>query len=340
MKIDILCRDGSPLGVTMKSLYGEDGRCGVGGAELALLTICEEWTKRGHEVTLYNDPKEDGASPFQQEWIKHFDPARDRDVLITFRSPNPKSIDAKGLKVWWSQDQQTTGDFAEFQRFVDKIVVISPFHAEYFKQRYKINKTILIDEPVRVEDYRTSQKKVPYRFIFCSVPERGLDILLNLWPEIKRNLPEASLHITSDYRLWGAAYPLNERYKIMAMGLEDVKFLGAIKRQELIKEQLISEILAYPCIYDELFCYAVAEAGLAGAYPITSTTGALRTTNMGIIIEGNVRSKAWTDEFLRMIFLFFKSPNVEQSRGIVRGRSFIRFSPETILKEWDEKVFK
>ena len=41
MKIEILCRDGSPLGVTEKSINGDDGRLGVGGAELALLTLCK-----------------------------------------------------------------------------------------------------------------------------------------------------------------------------------------------------------------------------------------------------------------------------------------------------------
>ena len=38
--IHVLANDGSPLGVTEKSIFGEDGRVGVGGAELALLTMC------------------------------------------------------------------------------------------------------------------------------------------------------------------------------------------------------------------------------------------------------------------------------------------------------------
>ena len=56
MKIAILANDGSPLGVTMKSVYGDDGRVGIGGGELALLTNCETLHNTGYEVVLFNDP--------------------------------------------------------------------------------------------------------------------------------------------------------------------------------------------------------------------------------------------------------------------------------------------
>ena len=33
MKIDIICNDGSPLGVTPMDIFGDSGRIGIGGAE-------------------------------------------------------------------------------------------------------------------------------------------------------------------------------------------------------------------------------------------------------------------------------------------------------------------
>ena len=51
--IDLLCNDGSPLGVTMKTLYGDDPKqIGVGGAEAALLTMCEAWHDVGHYIII------------------------------------------------------------------------------------------------------------------------------------------------------------------------------------------------------------------------------------------------------------------------------------------------
>ena len=130
MKIDIVCNDGSPLKVTMRSIYGEDGRVGVGGAELALLTMCEAWTKAGHEVCLYNDPSAEGASIFEQREKDSFEPDQSRDVVITFRSANERTKNAKGLHVWWSTDQYTLGGFTEFAACTDRIVTISDYHAD------------------------------------------------------------------------------------------------------------------------------------------------------------------------------------------------------------------
>ena len=88
MIIHLLCRDGSPLGCTSRDIYGEGQRgIGVGGSELALLTMCEEWTKAGHEVVLYNNPLELNASSFEQRHVKWYRPKDERDVLIVFRTP-------------------------------------------------------------------------------------------------------------------------------------------------------------------------------------------------------------------------------------------------------------
>ena len=152
MKIDIVCNDGSPLKVTMRSIYGEDGRAGVGGAELALLTMCEAWTKAGHEVCLYNDPDTEGASIFEQREKDSFEPDQSRDVVITFRSANERTKEAKGLHVWWSTDQYTLGGFTEFAACTDRIVTISDYHAMFFEGQYGLKDTIVIDLPVRIDD--------------------------------------------------------------------------------------------------------------------------------------------------------------------------------------------
>ena len=125
-KIHVLCRDGSPLGVTERTMRGEDGRLGVGGAELALLTMCSAWRFYGNDVTLYNDPKEIGASSFRQLPLSDFNPHDDRDILIVFRSPNPLASESKGKKIWWSCDSYTIDDFRAFRSQVDKVVCISP----------------------------------------------------------------------------------------------------------------------------------------------------------------------------------------------------------------------
>lgn len=340
MKIDILAREGSPLGVTVKSIYGQDGRIGVGGAELALLTMCEAWQEAGHQVTLYNSPKDFTGSPFRQMNVRDFNSQENRDILIIFRSPVMRLDRAKGLKVWWSCDQQTTGSFATFSRMVDVIVCISQNHADYFMRTYDIQDAVVIDLPVRLKDYEREVEKVPGRVLFSSVPDRGLRQMRDVWDVVSAEMPEAELIVTSDYRLWGSPFPNNEQYRLMYARAERVNFRGGVLRDELIDLQLSSEVLAYPCIYDELFCIAVAEAQVAGAYPITSSWGSLPTTNMGTILDGNPTSRVFTDAMALSIMNFLEKKTKQSVQKEVQKKAKSRFSPERIMKEWDEKVFK
>jgi hypothetical protein len=340
LKLDVLCNDGSPLGVTIDTLYGRDGKLGCGGAELALLTLCEGWHNAGHEVRLYNNPTLPNGSPFIQLPIDSFVPQEDRDVVIIFRSPNKRLLGAKGLKVWWSCDQNTVGNFRDFAREVDKIVTISDFHAKHFMVNYGIMNTISIDLPVRINDYLGHMTdKIPHSMIFCSVPDRGLDILANAYPSIKAKVPDATLVITSDYRLWGAPYTGSEQFIRRFLGADGVRYLGAVPRMEMVKEQLKASIQAYPCTYDELFCYSVAECQVAGAYPVTSSQGALETTNMGSKVAGTSRDPQWLPTFVERVVFDLTRNDLNVLQEEVSSKAKERFSLDNILAQWEKRVF-
>lgn len=343
MKIDILATHGSPLGVTSRSISGLDGRMGVGGAELALLTMCEAWADKGHEVTLFNDPLYDAPEQkFRQAPVGAYNRREARDVLITFRSPHPLAIKtAECLKVWWSTDQYTVGDYQGFAKWNDKIVCISPFHQEYFRARYGIGNTICIDLPVRTWEYKEKTvEKIPNRFLFSSVPDRGLRQMASAWRRIKQEIPDSELIITSDYRLWGAQSAGNEQYRAEFLKLPDVRFLGAVKRDRLVEEQLKADFMVYPCTYPELFCYAVAEAEIAGILPITSDMGALVSTNMGTIIPDINKFDSWTNTMLEKLREYASPKKKLEEQIRVQKKAYERFDIDKVLELWDKLVFK
>jgi glycosyltransferase involved in cell wall biosynthesis len=348
MKIDILTSDGSPLGISLKDLWGSGSRgIGVGGSEYALLTMCEQWHNDGHEVVLYNNPISPEGNLFEQRKLQQFDPKQSPDVLIVFRSPNPLAIASRAkLKVWWSCDQFTLPHlkFNDFAPFMDKVVVISEYHAEYFEDVYHIHDVEVIDLPVRYQDFENLElKKVPYRMIFTSVPDRGLQHLHAMWPIIKRDIPEAELHITSDYRLWGIPDARNQQHRLNWMRQNGVKFLGAIPRTQLLQEQAEASLLLYPSFYDtaELFCISCAEAQAMGVYPITSDWGALKTTNMGTIISGRADMVPFREAFIDQVKRLCAEPLVlAEEAHKVSAKAYNRFHPETISKQWEMKIFK
>jgi glycosyltransferase involved in cell wall biosynthesis len=347
MKISVLCHDGSPLGCSLKDLWGQGRRgIGLGGSEYALLTMCEQWTKEGHEVILYNDPIDATDNPFEQRSIERFNPSESPDVLIVFRSPHPKGAVSKAKrKVWWSCDQFTLPQFSfrDYAPHMDRIVLISKYHKKYFEDKYQIHNATVIDLPVRFQDFVDLEvKKVPNRMLFTSVPDRGLDYLWFIWPQIRRDIPDAELRITSDYRLWGSSSPNNQQHRMKWMSYEGVKFLGAIPRAQLLQEQAEAELLLYPSFYDtaELFCISVAEAQAMGVYPITSDWGALITTNMGTIINGRADQSAFQNQFKKAVQDFCDNRAIlESAASMVKYAALDRFHPEIISKQWREKIF-
>jgi glycosyltransferase involved in cell wall biosynthesis len=340
LRLDILCSDGSPLGVCETTINGDPFRVGVGGSELALLTMCALWQKAGHRVRLYNNPWQPNGSSFEQLPISSFSPSDSRDFLIVFRSPNGRAIPAKGKKIWWSCDQYTVGDFRSFSDCVDKIVCISPFHAEYFRTTYGINNTVVIDLPVRVDEFPGDVERVPNRLIFTSVPDRGLQNLWRIYPRIKAEIPDLTLAITSDYRLWGAG-ELNQQHRARWLVQEGIDFLGAISRQQYLQELSCSDLMVYPCEYDELFCISVAEAQVAGVPCITSAKGALTSTNMGHLFWVGPSNPANDVHFVnRAISVLSNRVELDENRKLIQQMAIQRFSPGRILEQWDKNIFE
>ena len=276
MKIAIVANDGSPIGCTYKTIWGQDDHVGCGGSELAVMTLAEEWTKKGHECILFNSPREMGVSPFDQRPVTAFNPSEYYDVVMAFRTPNQKVVDSNSqLKIFLSFDQYTSQSFISYLNQVDKVVGISEYHSSYFKARYGFQDMIVIDLPLRVEDFKNIDvEKIPNRLIHTSVPDRGLLNILAMWPSIRERVPDATIRITSDYRLWGLSHSNNENYFSQFMGIEGVIFPynASLVRKDYLEELCKADILFYPhqAAHAELFCISAAEAQYAGCLLYTS----------------------------------------------------------------------
>jgi hypothetical protein len=142
---------------------------GVGGAEISLIRLAAELVKQGHTVTVWNNPvsrSDSNPTPLTRGTIQvfdgvqyrdadEFDPHEPTDVFILYRNPYTclGCVDAK-VKIFWSTDQQTAGDYREIFPLVDFTVCISDYHKRYFVERYSADPTkiIAIDLGVIIEE--------------------------------------------------------------------------------------------------------------------------------------------------------------------------------------------
>lgn len=336
MKIDLLCNDGSPLGVVPGNVYGR----GVGGAELAMLTWATTMATRGHQVRIYNDPQPAGVHEGVEFLRRSAFAPKDgqRDVFVVYRSPNVHTRDGQAaIKVHWSMDQFTVGNYSvDIVPHVDAIACISPYHVQDYISRYHPprEKIGYLDLGVKLPDYDKEVERVHGRCIFCSMPDRGLRHLHVLWQRILEREPEATLVITGDYTLWGAASPGNQQHRLQWLHTPNVEFLGNIPRDELVTAQLEAQVHAYPCVYKELFCIAAAECQVSGAVPITTATGALATTNeFGFLLPGNVLASRWQHFFVEAVIAAMKMTGDE--RVAMQEQARARFDWQAICEQWE-----
>ena len=320
---------------------------GVGGAEASLILLARELAKKGHLVEVYNKTKVKGI--FNDVYYDHVSNFKNwvySDVFVLFRNPSRilRYVNSN-VKIFWSCDQWTSGNWKyDTLPYVNKMVCISDYHKKYVEMIHapiKDGFIQVIDLGVKWKDYNTPSEKEKGKLIYCSVPRRGLKHLSYLFNEIKRRVPYATLYITSDYRLWGQEEPDNYEYIEEFRGREGVYFLGKVSRAELVKHQKTSEVMAYPCNYEECFCISAMECIASGAIPVTTDIGAMKTTvaDSGILLSNTPGTTEYDKTFVEeVVSLLTDNKRATALRKSGYNRASKRYRWEVISEEW-EKLF-
>lgn len=343
---------------------------GVGGAEAALICLTREFARSGYNVTVVNQgPDEVINSRLQYRNILRYNPAQ-TDIFIQYRiaSTALQQVDAK-LKLFWSTDQYTdTGRgwdtdqervdacariwAREVFPYIDGFSTISPFHRNFIAENYPVDDfafdLFFEDLGVNEPDYWVLPEKQALKMLWCTVPHRGLGYLLDMWPDIRGRYPEAELVVTSDYRLWGVPYQDNERY-LQGVTQSGINAVWKVPRSELVQHQLTSDIMAYAGSYEENFCISAAECISAGAVPVVSNIGSMKTTvgHAGVVVNTHpitdehglfVKDVNYKEAYLNSLFDLVDNKNkMQAARDYGRNKLWSRFSYKQIVKNWQRR---
>ena len=123
-----------------------------------------------------------------------------------------------------------------------------------------------------------------HKLFYASSYDRGLDILLSIWPDIKEAVPDATLDVAYGWDLFDKATVNNkERQAWKKIQLERLKQPG-IKEHGRVSKDKLEEIRqecgiwAYPTYFTEINCITALEAQNDGLVPVTMNLGALKET--------------------------------------------------------------
>jgi protein O-GlcNAc transferase len=125
--------------------------------------------------------------------------------------------------------------------------------------------------------------KRPYTLAYASTPYRGLDLLLDVFPDIQAAVPQAQLTLYSSMKVYQGGQteaPYQALYD-RARAMPGVNYVGSLPQPELAAALRQTAVLAYPNTYPETSCITVMEATAAGCQVVTSDLGALPETTAG-----------------------------------------------------------
>jgi glycosyltransferase involved in cell wall biosynthesis/2-polyprenyl-3-methyl-5-hydroxy-6-metoxy-1,4-benzoquinol methylase len=269
---------------------------GLGGSETCLVQVATRLAQAGHRVTVYSSAEEGlFAGALYRPWHA-WDPTEECDLLIVSRRPdvldNPVGARATAL---WCHDHSYPGLMTEERAArIDHVVVLSQWERDRFARLYPYlaDKLVVIRNGITTAHFsrgaRAFRDRKP-RCVYSSSADRGLDVMLTVWPRIRERVPEAELHVFYGWDVFDrvavtnpalVAYKQHVLALAAAAGGEEggVFFRGRVGQTELAREMEEARVLSYPTAFLETSCITAMEARAAGLAIVTSDLGALKET--------------------------------------------------------------
>jgi glycosyltransferase involved in cell wall biosynthesis len=181
------------------------------------------------------------------------------------------------------------------------------------------------------------------RIIYTSSYDRGLLHLLEMWPQVREQVPDAELHVFYGWQLFKQFYkdnPASMKWmeKMNALMEQDgITDHGRVSQPVLKKEIEKSGIWAYPTHFGEINCISAIKAQAYGAEPVVVNYAALQeTVQFGRKVEGDIYDKETKEKFLKELVEALKNPMSDEKRSEMMKWAQEKYSWENVAKSWNE----
>ena len=163
-----------------------------------------------------------------------------------------------------------------------------------------------------------------------------------MWPEVKKAVPNAELHIFYGWQLFDKFYSNNPssmawKAKMVEMMQGDgVTDHGRIPQHELVEEYEKSGIWAYPTHFGEINCISAIKSQALGCEPVVVNYAALReTVKYGRKIEGDIYDQETKDVFKKQLIEALVSPLSDDKRLQMQKWAQDTYAWSKIASDWD-----
>lgn len=256
----------------------------MGGSETALIQMARHLRlKTGRRVLVFN-PREEkliagsGVEYLPQKDVNRYFSTTEPAIHIAWRH-NIKLTNAPTYL--WAHDLQTPS--VETVQNFDKMLCLSEFSANYYQGLQGVPK-----EKIIVTRNGVDEDKLPFvraskrdnKFVWMSSPDRGLEQCMLVMDLVKREVPDAELHVyygTENLYKFGLK-DLADKLHLMMGQRPWVKYHGFTEQKQMYKQVKDAVIWPHCCSFIETFCITALEMLAMGIYPVTRKLGALQDT--------------------------------------------------------------
>ena len=342
---------------------------GIGGSETCVVNVAKCLSDWGWNVDVYSTELD---RPLIRDGViyrnhKEFDPSKETDVLIVSRKPFvfDHSLNAK-VKILYNHDA-TYGDedspmfpTESMVSQMDALFVLSDWHKRSFIQQYPhIPEEKFIETRNGIDIQRFNfglqgiTQKDMKRCFYSSSADRGLEVLLKIWPRIREIDPELELHIFYGMETWQKSIEMSgdqssiERMNNILTGCQQpgIIYRGRMGQRALAREMMMSNLWLYPTWFGETACITGMETLASLSVPITTPMAALTETlsmpdgdnrvALADFVNGDCLTDEYQDAFVEKVKERLSNPVMDR-RAVARDYILHHNDWRRIASEWTD----
>lgn len=265
---------------------------GIGGSEEAIIRLSTHLRDLGYKVVVFGKPGKQAGLIDGVMWRNFWEINMNDefDIFVAWRAPYLFDREIKARKKYlWLHDVMEPGEFTTARLAnLDKVIVLSEYHRSLFPMIPE-EKIMMSGNGIDPEEFdlkgRAVEKRDPHKIFYGSSHVRGLAYLYEIWPDVKKAVPDATLDVYYGRESYDAVHKGNpERMKWMddmvakARTLDGVTDHGKVSQQDIVQHISESGVWAYPCPFPEIYCITAIKAQAGGAIPVASNFAALDET--------------------------------------------------------------
>lgn len=349
---------------------------GLGGSESAVTFMAQSLVDNGFYVDVYcNCDKVGIYSGVVYRSLSQLDTMDlNYDIVISSRSVYPfiedrykKFFVTSPYKVLWMHDTFCQGDELLEQLVVEQkintIFTLSDFHTSYVstcdhghKRMFEALKRHIfatrngvhrwIDEvDISAKDYNS--------YVFnASVTKGMVPLVEDIWPHVKRHIPNAKLTIIGGFYNMGTPDEQEKKWNQLSKDHPEITFTGVISQAEIADILSKSSWMIYPTAFPETFGISTLEALNYNVPVLTTNFGALEQTAIDIAsykipycvepnsVFPNINKAFQVEKFVEMVVLAYNNPYLHQQKMYACNQVKDISSWDSVAKQWKQHFYK